>query len=417
MDVKKENELKLIKFIQPIIEIIIKDIINSRIKDINDKDINDAKSNLVFDNNMINNKLKDLNQIKIKKDSKDYILYEINIYFYYKKESIIFIVEHWKFKIDTTESQYNELNEVIKKRIKKKLLTFYRSIKSLEVILPLNSLVKNSFDYSFQYNLYQASDIQMTSDEKIKNEKKGIKIETKDEKFGSIKLFLNYFTIDGIYSYEQKLKEIIDYNKIYTEIYSKISLNKNGKSKLTNNLLNNNNNNNTIKENKNENDNENESNNDLSNNSLSIPDENEDDNDELKFSSIILPKIIEKNGNINESDIEEIKKGKTNENINLDKLYSSCLNKDVENLNCRKNLDDILKLDSLINKENKELNEIKDKYNLYFGNNKLLVNELYEEMKEFEFTDLIMSQSKNNNKKNIYKDIINDYLDIKQLLI
>lgn len=412
MDVKIENELKLIKFIQPIIEIIIKDIINSRIKDINDKDIKDSKNSFISDNNAINNKLKDLNQIKITKDSKDFILYEINIYFYYKKESIIFIVEHWKFKIDTTESQHNELNEVIKKRIKKKLLTFYRSIKSLEILLPLNSLVKKSFDYSFQYNLYQASDIQMTSDETIKNEKKRIKLETKDEKFGSIQLFLNYFTIDGIYTYEQKLKEIIDYNKIYTEIYSKISMSKTGKSKLTNNLLSTNyNNSDKIKENENEN----ESDIILSNDSLSVPNEEEDD--ELKFSSIILPKIIEKNGNINESDIEEIKKGKNNENINLDKLYSSCLDEDVENLNCRKNLDDILRLDNLINKENKELNEIKDKYNLYFGNNKMLVNELYEEMKEFEFSDLIMYQSKNNKKKNKYKDIINDYLDIKKLLV
>ena len=47
----------------------------------------------------------------------------------------------------------------------------------------------------------------------------------------------------------------------------------------------------------------------------------------------------------------------------------------------------------------------------------MLVNELYEEMKEFEFSDLIMYQSKNNKKKNKYKDIINDYLDIKKLLV
>ena len=94
-------------------------------------------------------------------------------------------------------------------------------------------------------------------------------------------------------------------------------------------------------------------------------------------------------------------------------------------------------------KENEKLNEVKNKYELHLGQNKLLVDEIYEEMNYFKFNDLIIDHPKieNNEKKiiisnyfdnmddnqndkkeenkseqELFKDIISDYIDIKQLI-
>ena len=125
---KRENELKIAKFIEPIIQNIFRDIIKSRIKDINDKE------SLLINYKTENGKLIDLTQIKdTNEDNPHY--FDFNLYVYFKRQNIFFIVEHWKFKIDITQSQYNILDDVLKIRIKKKLLTFFRSIKCLEKIM------------------------------------------------------------------------------------------------------------------------------------------------------------------------------------------------------------------------------------------------------------------------------------------
>ena len=89
------------------------------------------------------------------------------------------------------------------------------------------------------------------------------------------------------------------------------------------------------------------------------------------------------NGNLEKSDyeeIEEVKKGKSKEQINYEELYNYCFN-NIEDINCKKTLDVILSRNNLMKNENIKLNDIKDKYELYFGKNNLLVEELYEEKK------------------------------------
>ena len=180
---KRENELKIAKFIEPIIQNLFRDIIKSRIKDINDKE------SLLINYKTENGKLIDLTQIKDTNEN-DPHYFDFNIYVYFKRQNIFFIVEHWKFKIDITQSQYNILDDVLKIRIKKKLLTFFKSIKCLEKILPLNSLIKKSFDYSFQVKLYQQSNMELNPEENIKNEKLKINLETRDDKYGFIQLII-----------------------------------------------------------------------------------------------------------------------------------------------------------------------------------------------------------------------------------
>lgn len=409
----KINELKLIQFIEPIIEIIIQDIISSRIKN------NKEKDNLLIRYNINNNKLIDLTNIK-NNDDDDHII-EYNIYILFKRQFISFIVEHWKFRIDTSKSQ--ELNEFYKKRIKKKLLTFYRSIKSMERILPINSLVDKSLDFSFSAQLYQKSNIEISTEEKIQSEKKEIDLETKDEKYGSIQLSINYLTNNGIFTHEENLKEFINEEK-YNNLYSKLS-------KPPQNLENQN-----IIEN--------------DNNNKIINDNNKDEKDinesavfdvlDLMFSSVIQNKIIDKKGNLENSDyneIEEVKKGNSKEQINYNKLYDSCF-KNIEDINCQKSLNEILNRNNLMKNENIILNEIKGKYELYFGKNNLLVDELYEENKNFDFNDLIIDHPKKQKKKfiisdyfdvkkhqkneekenveDLFKEIISDFIDIKQSL-
>ena len=160
---------------------------------------------------------------------------------------------------------------------------------------------------------------------------------------------------------------------------------------------------------------------------------------ELLLSSVIQSTIIDKKGNLKNSDIN---KAISKERIDLDQLYESCF-KNIEDINCQKSLDEILDKDYLMKKENEKLNEVKNKYELHLGQNKLLVDEIYEEMNYFKFNDLIIDHPKieNNEKKiiisnyfdnmddnqndkkeenkseqELFKDIISDYIDIKQLI-
>ena len=432
---QKENELKFLNYIQPIIEIIVQDIIKTRITKNNEKD------NILVHYKTNNNKYIDLTQTQ-DNNQQDSHIFELNIYILYKKQSISFIVEHWKFKIDSTPSQNNELRDIYKLRIKKKLLTLFRSIKCMEKLLPLNSLIKkNSFDLSFQIQIYQQSDIEINPE---KNEKKQINLEAKDEKYGSVKLSISYYTIDGIIAHEDNIKKNINYFDLYNNFYSQLSIQKTGQSKfqqiqqdlektqkkIINKEKNINNDKGSKIEEKEEIDN--------SENFSALFEEND-----LIFSNLIESKILDKKGNIKKSEIEEeikeIKKGNSKEQLNLDELYSPCFN-NIEDINFNKNLDEILNRDNLMNKENKKLNDIKDKYDLYFNNNELL----YDKIKGFEFNDIIINHPKNiinkkkdfiidsnyfggeeknttikknqKEEKDLFKEIVSDYIEIKQLL-
>ena len=426
----KKNQKSIIEITEPILEAIFNDIINSRIKNTDEKD-----SILKYYKIENNNKYIDLKKFqKINKDNP--YIFELNIYVIFKRGNISFFVEHWKFRIDITNSQFNQLNDNYELRIKKKLYTFFRSIKTLQKILPLNSLFSGTFDYSFQIQLYLQSNIDLTPEEEIKNEKMQIKLETKDEKFFKIQLIVNYFTETGIFRHEKNIKNYI--NKDYhNELYSKLMLGKvyddsseNGENQIEN--INNNINN------------DNNDENDLNNFSQMFAEAEKRD---LFFSSIIETKIIDKKGEkLEKKDLEEckeIKKGNSKQKINLDELYESMFT-DIEDINCRKSLDELLTKDILMKDQNIKLNDLKEKYKIYFNGNKLLVDELYEEMKNFEFNDLFLQFSQNdsdknrkliiddnyfgdkkdnnkivedkNNEQNLFKDIISDYIEIKLLL-
>ena len=426
----KKNQKSIIEITEPILEAIFNDIINSRIKNTDEKD-----SILKYYKIENNNKYIDLKKFqKINKDNP--YIFELNIYVIFKRGNISFFVEHWKFRIDITNSQFNQLNDNYELRIKKKLYTFFRSIKTLQKILPLNSLFSGTFDYSFQIQLYLQSNIDLTPEEEIKNEKMQIKLETKDEKFFKIQLIVNYFTETGIFRHEKNIKNYI--NKDYhNELYTKLMLGKvyddsseNGENQIEN--INNNINN------------DNNDENDLNNFSQMFAEAEKRD---LFFSSIIETKIIDKKGEkLEKKDLEEckeIKKGNSKQKINLDELYESMFT-DIEDINCRKSLDELLTKDILMKDQNIKLNDLKEKYKIYFNGNKLLVDELYEEMKNFEFNDLFLQFSQNdsdknrkliiddnyfgdkkdnnkivedkNNEQNLFKDIISDYIEIKLLL-
>ena len=426
----KKNQKSIIEITEPILEAIFNDIINSRIKNTDEKD-----SILKYYKIENNNKYIDLKKFqKINKDNP--YIFELNIYVIFKRGNISFFVEHWKFRIDITNSQFNQLNDNYELRIKKKLYTFFRSIKTLQKILPLNSLFSGTFDYSFQIQLYLQSNIDLTPEEEIKNEKMQIKLETKDEKFFKIQLIVNYFTETGIFRHEKNIKNYI--NKDYhNELYSKLMLGKvyddsseNGENQIEN--INNNINN------------DNNDEDDLNNFSQMFAEAEKRD---LFFSSIIETKIIDKKGEkLEKKDLEEckeIKKGNSKQKINLDELYESMFT-DIEDINCRKSLDELLTKDILMKDQNIKLNDLKEKYKIYFNGNKLLVDELYEEMKNFEFNDLFLQFSQNDsdknrkliiddnyfgekndnnkivedkyNEQNLFKDIISDYIEIKLLL-
>ena len=426
----KKNQKSIIEITEPILEAIFNDIINSRIKNTDEKD-----SILKYYKIENNNKYIDLKKFqKINKDNP--YIFELNIYVIFKRGNISFFVEHWKFRIDITNSQFNQLNDNYELRIKKKLYTFFRSIKTLQKILPLNSLFSGTFDYSFQIQLYLQSNIDLTPEEEIKNEKMQIKLETKDEKFFKIQLIVNYFTETGIFRHEKNIKNYI--NKDYhNELYTKLMLGKvyddsseNGENQIEN--INNNINN------------DNNDEDDLNNFSQMFAEAEKRD---LFFSSIIETKIIDKKGEkLEKKDLEEckeIKKGNSKQKINLDELYESMFT-DIEDINCRKSLDELLTKDILMKDQNIKLNDLKEKYKIYFNGNKLLVDELYEEMKNFEFNDLFLQFSQNdsdknrkliiddnyfgdkkdnnkivedkNNEQNLFKDIISDYIEIKLLL-
>ena len=151
---------------------------------------------------------------------------------------------------------------------------------------------------------------------------------------------------------------------------------------------------------------------------------NEADQKELEFSSILS---VGKMKNTNE------------DKCNLDELFKSCFN-NIEEINCRKNIVELLDENNIMNKEKKLIKEVKDKYNLYFNNNTLLDDKLYEEMKMVDFNDILLihpkiekkvviistymdgDENNNNkikeedNKKDLYKDIMPKYLEIKKLL-
>ena len=417
-DKKKQNKQNLLEFINPALEYIFNEILKSRIKKISEKSL------------MINYETKENKLINIAKEKNPNKpnIYEYNIYIFFCEEErkyLQFIVENWKFKINTENSELNELDNNSKKIIQKKLLTFIRSIKTTLFLLPLNSLVQDvenkNFDFTFEAQLYKESNIDMGLENEIIQEKKEMKINMISDKFFDISLTINYITKNGIFKHQDnlKLKNVNNYKEYYSEYYGKkMNQRKNSKFSKINTI--NEKDNTNININKDRDVVDEEDNNKPKkefNPNLSLLFEEVANKDELMFSNIIENTIIN-NDDLNDNKIKQITKEiNYNKNINLEKLYSSCFD-NLEEIDCQKNEDDILDIDTLMKKEKRYLNDIKLNYK--YNIDKTLVDEVYDEMDGFEISNLLKYPTKikkkievNNYKDIGFRDLMEDYFTIK----
>ena len=394
---KKQNELNLLKYINPSLEYLFRSIIKSRINNISDENLT---INYPIQNK---NKLVDLIDDQ---DSKNPHNFEYNIYIFFSKDDknyLDFASENWKFKINTSNSELNELRDENKKALLKKLHIFSRSIQSLQCLLPLNEL-KNEKNSNFKIKLYKETNVDMKLEEEIKDEKKDITVELKDDKFINIQLTINFYTRLGIVTHRYNLEKAPKFNEFYSH-------NQKAEQKTIQNL------NNEKEETKANTDDNKELTTDFSR----LFDNN--DADELLLSTVIQKSMIDKKEVLKKEDIQRIKKEVNDKkNLNLEKLYSSCFN-NKEDIKI-KSLDEILDMQTILNKENMLLNNLKYDYNIRSKNR--MIDELYEEMDGIEIKDLIKYPSQNNEiikkqkskeKENVtFKNILDDYYEIKQIL-
>ena len=366
---KRQNQLSLLQQLNAPLEYIIQLILDSRIKEISEK-------NLII--NYSNENKNQLIELQSYGNNKDINNFEYNIYIIFnegEQKELGFIVENWKFKI-SIDPELNELTNEIKKKLIKKLKIFTRSIQSLQYLLPLNDLINNNFNYTFQAQIYKESNISMDLENEIKDEKGNINLEMMESEFMHIKLIVNYITKNGIITHNNNLKKLKNDN--IDTYFSQLFV------------------------------------------------EKENDQRELMFSSIIQKTIIEKKNNnnnnnyLNEEDMKQIKKEVENKNVDFEKFYISCFD-NIEDIDCRKNIDEILDMSTIMSKENQMLNDVKEKFN--FEKNNKLVDLSYEEMSGIENKDLIQfplyyyKEKKNDNYKDgDFNNLINDYFNIKHIL-
>ena len=366
---KRQNQLSLLKQLNAPLEYIIQLILDSRIKEISEK-------NLII--NYSNENKNQLIELQSYGNNKDINNFEYNIYIIFnegEQKELGFIVENWKFKI-SIDPELNELTNEIKKKLIKKLKIFTRSIQSLQYLLPLNDLINNNFNYTFQAQIYKESNISMDLENEIKDEKGNINLEMMESEFMHIKLIVNYITKNGIITHNNNLKKLKNDN--IDTYFSQLFV------------------------------------------------EKENDQRELMFSSIIQKTIIEKKNNnnnnnyLNEEDMKQIKKEVENKNVDFEKFYISCFD-NIEDIDCRKNIDEILDMSTIMSKENQMLNDVKEKFN--FEKNNKLVDLSYEEMSGIENKDLIQfplyyyKEKKNDNYNDgDFNNLINDYFNIKHIL-
>ena len=365
---KRQNQLSLLKQLNAPLEYIIQLILDSRIKEISEK-------NLII--NYPNENKNKLIELESYGNNKDINNFEYNIYIIFnegEQKELGFIVENWKFKI-SIDPELNELTNEIKKKLIKKLKIFTRSIQSLQYLLPLNDLINNNFNYTFQAQIYKESNISMDLENEIKDEKGNINLEMMESEFMHIKLIVNYITKNGIITHNNNLKKLKNDN--IDTYFSQLFV------------------------------------------------EKENDQRELMFSSIIQKTIIEKKNNnnnnyLNEEDMKQIKKEVENKNVDFEKFYISYFD-NIEDIDCRKNIDEILDISTIMSKENQMLNDVKEKFN--FEKNNKLVDLSYEEMSGIENKDLIQfplyyyKEKKNDNYKDgDFNNLINDYFNIKHIL-
>lgn len=393
---KRQNEINLLKYINPTFEYIFQMILKDRSKIIPEKDIT------IKYERKDKNKLIDLPNYYIPKNTNEI---EYNIYILSGPENNKYIDENWKFQI-YLNSEINELNDNTKKILLKKFHTFNRSIQTLLCLLPLNNT--DDFKSSFQMEIDDKKDKKNKEDKKnkgdkenkekeIEREEKSINIVMKQDKFMTIQLTVTYLTKQGISLHQNILndnKQSFE-NPANNQFNSKI--NKGG-----NIIINN-------------------SKNKKEENNINLSEMIDEFDRELEISNVVKNNII---------DLNQRRKIIDNNKINVEKLFSECY-EDIENINFRLKEEEIFDIPLMV-KENELLDNVKNNFN--FGSQNQLINELYEEMEGIEIKDLLRYppnvKSKNsienfkieeyteNKNKNIeFKDLVNDYFQIKQILI
>lgn len=375
---KKLNENNLLNYIEPIIQNIIQDIINSRNTTNNPENIKitDKKSsttNIKFSFNQNNNSIPHI--------------FEINILVLFKRKIISFFVEHWKIIIDTTNSQFTELNDYFKMRLKKKLLIFSRTIKSLSATLPLTSLLNPINDVSFEIYLYNETKLEIEINDESISEKDKTTLEMKEEKYMNIKLNVEYLSNNGIFQQEENIKSNIDYNAYFTNL----CMNENN-----NQIIKNNDENKKFEENfsdiVNDFEKKEEDQGFFISNIVNENINNDDNERSIIFNSGIYTSLIDKN------------------RIDVDKLYKKYI-KDKKKLKCDLNIDDLLNKENLMNDTMKKFSDIKYKYNSHLNDNKFLSNEIYKELKDEDNDDLMFNIPKINKNEKLNDQIINNYFN------
>ena len=375
---KKLNENNLLNYIEPIIQNIIQDIINSRNTTNNPENIKitDKKSsttNIKFSFNQNNNSIPHI--------------FEINILVLFKRKIISFFVEHWKIIIDTTNSQFTELNDYFKMRLKKKLLIFSRTIKSLSATLPLTSLLNPINDVSFEIYLYNETKLEIEINDESISEKDKTTLEMKEEKYMNIKLNVEYLSNNGIFQQEENIKSNIDYNAYFTNL----CMNENN-----NQIIKNNDENKKFEENfsdiVNDFEKKEEDQGFFISNIVNENINNDDNERSIIFNSGIYTSLIDKN------------------RIDVDKLYKKYI-KDKKKLKCDLNIDDLLNKENLMNDTMKKFSDIKYKYNSHLNDNKFLSNEIYKELKDEDNDDLMFNIPKINKNEKFNDQIINNYFN------
>ena len=375
---KKLNENNLLNYIEPIIQNIIQDIINSRNTTNNPENIKitDKKSsttNIKFSFNQNNNSIPHI--------------FEINILVLFKRKIISFFVEHWKIIIDTTNSQFTELNDYFKMRLKKKLLIFSRTIKSLSATLPLTSLLNPINDVSFEIYLYNETKLEIEINDESISEKDKTMLEMKEEKYMNIKLNVEYLSNNGIFQQEENIKSNIDYNAYFTNL----CMNENN-----NQIIKNNDDNKKFEENfsdiVNDFEKKEEDQGFFISNIVNENINNDDNERSIIFNSGIYTSLIDKN------------------RVDVDKLYKKYI-KDKKKLKCDLNIDDLLNKENLMNDTMKKFSDIKYKYNSHLNDNKFLSNEIYKELKDEDNDDLMFNIPKINKNEKLNDQIINNYFN------
>jgi hypothetical protein len=375
---EQENSKNYLDYINPCINTIIQDVIDSRIP-------REEQNQKV----LIGYKRHSNNQIVYLAGDKT--IYDINIFVHYKTnkngEDIDIIIEHWKFKINIGGGSNIELKgksgEISKKKINKLLHTYFRNIKTIENILPLQNILKKKKFGNDEYYV----EIEQDTEEEKSVEKKIPKmfensLELKDGKYFNISLRIRYFENSRVNNYKPKT----DFEK-REKLLSQLSR----KTYET-----------AMVEDK--------------------KDKEDEDSDEDNGKIPVMSNIVSCGaGTGNDIQVEQKSPKDVEDNMtkpepvhdeNEEKLKS--LMEFRHQISLNHDNDDIMNKENIMGEDLNKLNEVKKRYNLHFWGNKLITENLSEEMEGKNYEDLIIYHPKNEvDKPDLMSNLMSDYIELR----